>query len=140
MSKNIKRDDDGCPILPGSITFGNVVRPKGGRRQPRSNMLREIAQAKFIRAILKRPEEPHVPCKQEVEYLKFSREFAKQPKLVQFAYHRARLSELEDELAAIKADGSKRKIELLVPILKQEIVETVEEMRSLYERLKCKHV
>ena len=136
MSKNIKRDENGHPILPGSITFGTMVKPKGGRRQPRSHILQEIAQSRFIRAILRGPEEPHKPCEQEKKHLEFCKNFAEQPKIVQFAYYRAQLSELEDELASVKTSGNKKKIDFLAPILKQEIVETVSEMRSLYDEIK----
>ncbi len=130
-------------IAKGSETYGETCRPKGGRSESKALELRNRAAQRILMLMKKgsqadrltRKIEP-ITDRQHLDYLQFQNKLAESPKIVQFAYWRARLDELRAELKALEESGNKRKIELSAPTIRIQI-ETVENtMRELFHEIK----
>jgi len=142
MSKNIKRDEHGHPILPGSQPFGELISSRGSS-SGRTNDLKDRAAQRIWLLLQKgaqvdrlaRKTEP-IKDKQHLDSLAFQNNLATSPKIVQFAFHRSKLETLRGELESLLASDNRRKIEFSEPVIRKEIDEIEEIMRELFEEIK----
>jgi hypothetical protein len=142
IKKDIERDENGNPIVPGGKTFGNVSVPKNSKSS-RTNELKDRAAHRIALLLKKGPQADRLARKAEpitdkkhLEALAFHNKLADSPKIVQFAYHRGRLETLREELKALLDSDNKRKVEFNEPAIRRDIEETEETMRELFQEIK----
>jgi hypothetical protein len=140
--KDIERDEDGSPIIPGSKTFGNRLKPRNNNSS-RTNEFKDRA-ARRIALLLKKGQEadrlarniePIIDAR-HLEALALHNNLASTPKLVQFAYHRGKLEELRVELQELLVDNNKRKIWFNEPTIRRNIEEIENIMKELFQEIK----
>lgn len=136
MSKNIKRDEKGCSILPGAQTFGTATaKPMGGRKQPRHYSMRERAANHFAHLADHGQKEPPPLDPEQAEALREQNEFARLPNEVKMAYYQSRLDGLKKELQELSECKNDRKIAFMIPALRIEIDMVLDCMRGLKEEM-----
>lgn len=138
-SKKIKRDEKGHPILQGAKTYGEVIKPKGGRVSI-GNRLKEESDNRLVilleigRGVNNfRAQKPI--NKKDKEYLEFQNKLARSPKIVQFAYHKARRDNLVKELREL-GNVNEFKKKIMMGIVEKEIREIEKTLEELYEEIK----
>ena len=135
----LKRDEKGTIILNGSKTFGDMICPKPNKC-PRTHRLKSDASTRILLLmkkgrdadILAKKPKPLVD-KMEIEYLQFQNKLARQPAVVQFAYHRNKLKELIEELKNLRESGNSRKLKLSEPTIIMEMKELEQQLKDLGE-------
>lgn len=138
-SKKPKRDESGAVMVPGCETFGTVVRHKPSKC-PRATRLKSEASTRILLLMKKGPDvdrfarKPNpVINKMEKEYLEFQNNLARQPAVVQFAYHRGKLKELRQELKELRESSNYRKLKLSEPVILREMEEVEKQLKELGE-------
>lgn len=131
-SKNIKRDEKGCPILQGSNTFGSITRPKGGKRQPRNHDLKVQASERLASLMTYGGERREPPIRQTAA-MRSHNEFAVLSPFAKLTYYMGRFSDLNEELDALRACGNKRKIDFIEPAIQMQIEQTRSDMGEMYK-------
>lgn len=129
MSMNIKRDEHGCPILSGSKTFGNVIRPKGGRRQPRIYALKDAASKRLVAMMTAKP----VPLYTSVKYGETPNEYIEEvceTREVLDAQNKMLINKLRRQIIELQNCGNQRKIEFELPMIINEINKLCKEIGS----------
>jgi hypothetical protein len=127
----------------GSKTYGNKVNTKNKLRN-KTNELQRDATSRLVSLIkygqksdrLARVEEE--PNDQEIIQIKDVNDINKQPKIVQFAYHRGRLNDYRRELELLMKSGNKYKIELMKDTIEQQIKETEKIMKEIFDDIRRK--
>lgn len=136
MSKNIKRDEKGCPILPGARTFGTLTaKPTGGRKQPRYHAAKEKAANHFANLADRGCKEPPPLDPEQMKALKEHNEFARLPHEVKIIYYYNKWKELNVELEKLEKCGNQRKIIFMRPTIQLEIESIQTLMAELYEEI-----
>jgi len=143
VSKNIKRDEKGNPILPGAKTFGSTTRPIGGRRASRATDLKNAAADRIINLLtygastdrLARDPGP-IRDKKHKKYVDEHNRIAAAPSLVRLAFYYQQLKDYEKELKELEDSGNQRKIDLCSPIIKKQVEETRELVIEIYHEVK----
>lgn len=142
MSKNTKRDEKGNPILVGAQVFSKVVRPKGGRAQPKYFQYKDKAAYRLLMLMKNGQNADRLASKdkpvteEELRSIGFQNLLASQNKVVQFAFHHSKLKELQLELKELLDSGNKRKIELLEQSIRREIEEEENILKELANSIK----
>lgn len=140
-SKKIKRDENGCSILPGSKTYGELIKPKGGKASA-GNKYKDASDYRLIALLeigrdadrLSRAEKLINP--KDINNLEFQNKLARSPKIVQFAYHKARRDKLLKELRDLDNCDSKLKRNIVMGAIEREIKEAEKLLENLYEEIK----
>jgi hypothetical protein len=140
-SKKIKRDENGCPILPGSKTYGELIKPKGGKTST-GNKHKDASDYRLIVLLrigreadrLSRAEKP-ISTK-DINNLEFQNKLAQSPKIVQFAYHKARRDKLLKEMRDLEDSDNRLKKAIMMGAVEKEINEIEKVMEELYEEIK----
>ena len=132
-SKNIRRDESGCPIVPGGETFGTVTKPMGGRRAPRSHDLKARAADRLAHLMTHMGRAaPDPMSKDDVLALIERNNFARLPDQVRFHYYVGRLEDLVQELKELETSGNKKKCEFTRPVILMEMEQAKKEIADLY--------
>lgn len=136
MSKNIKRDEHGCPILPGSQTFGTLTaKPMGGRKQPRHYSIRERAANHFANLVDRGQRTPPPMDPEQMKAIQEHNEFARLPHEVKLHYYFSKYEELKKELSELESCGNERKIAFMRPAIQLEIETVYGLMMEMYEEM-----
>jgi len=141
-SKKIKRDEKGHPILPGAKTYGELVKPKGGKTAT-GNRHKDASDHRLIVLLrigreadrLSRAEKPINP--KDKDNVEFQNKLARSPKIVQFAYHKARRDKLLKELKELDEGDNKLKKSIMMGIVEKELQEAEKLLEELYEEIKA---
>lgn len=135
MSRNIKRDEQGCVILKGAKTFsGLTARP--GSVCYRHFHLKERAANKFARFVDVGQTLPSPISQEQMRVVSEHNEFARLPYEVKLHYYHARLVEVEEELKALEGCGNERKIAFLRPAMEVQVKMLEQQMLEIYEEIK----
>jgi len=136
---SIKRDENGCPIVPGAYTFGYTVKVRGGKRSGQKFYFKDRAEERLI-ALLSKGSEGDRMTKRSLkmrednkEYLEFQQELSMAPKSKRFAYYSNCVEELQKELDDLNSCGNAIKINLKRPIIEKQIQDALEEMSKICE-------
>ncbi|MGW8178505.1 MAG: hypothetical protein ACWGQW_07040 [bacterium] len=136
MSKSIKRDEKGCPILQGAQTFGTATaKPMGGRKQPRHYKMREKAANYFASLADHGHREPPPLDPEQIKFLQEHNEFARLPNEVKATYYYNKWQALKKELEELEQCGNQRKITFMRPVIQMEIEMMLELMAEIYEEM-----
>lgn len=141
-SKKIKRDENGCPIIPGGKTYGEMIKPKGGRAS-RGNELKEKSDNRLI-ALMEIGQKAKKLFRirkanyKNEEVLEFQNKLARSPKVVQFAYHKSRRDKLLKELKELDK-GNALKQRVMRGITEKEIQEIEKHLEELYQEIKMEN-
>lgn len=144
MSKDIKRDLKGCPILAGARLYEYDARPKN--KKPNSSDLKSQASIRLLVLLKKGRMGDRLACKDipvrkesvEDRALRFQKEYAEAPKAAQIAFHNNQVKDLRKELKELEENSNKYKLAFMKPIIEQQIVEHEQKMLELYQELKGK--
>ena len=136
MSKKIKRDAKGNPILEGAILYKYDVRPK--IRKSNSFDLKTEASNRLVSLMngentdkFKRVKK-HILSDQECETNVFNRKLSESPKVVQLGYYSTKLKSLEKELKELEETSNNKKRELFSPAIRNQIEEHKKLINELY--------
>jgi len=140
--KEIEKDEQGNPIVPGGKTFGDALKPRNGKAS-RTNELKSRAENRIVLLLKKGSQADRLARKVEpitderhLEALLLQNNLANSPKVVQFAYHYGRLRSLREDLFALIEGKNKLKIDLIEPTIKRDIEETERIMQDLFHDIK----
>jgi len=115
--------------VPGSETWGETVKARGGKRQARAYWLRDKAENRLLILLAKgedgdrlASEFPHIHWR-DVKPVSDMVEFGKLPDRIRLAVLRGERKELEKELDRLMATGNFVKQRMLAPAIAKQIEE-----------------
>lgn len=141
MSKNIRTDKKGHPILNGAILYKYDIKPK--IKKNNSFELKKEATRRLVSLMEDGSNADRLArqCVLRLSRLEsnindFNKEFSNSTKLVQMIYHNNKLKDLEEELRILEMGNNVRKLNFIKPTIKRQIEERKEMMNELYIDIK----
>lgn len=135
MSKNIRRDDFGHPILNGAETFGTIVRPRGGKRQARTCELKRQATDRLVALMTDSKAKVALMGKREIKILKEQNDFANMPPIARLHYYMQKVIDLNQELNDLRSKGNVKRLELYEGVITKQIEEMRQRVVEVYAEL-----
>jgi len=134
--------DDKTRRVPGSSTFGSVTKPKGGRRQPRAQRLKDEAMERLVRLFEKGADgdpmarDPGPMGRRRRQAVEEQREFASSTPEEQLRFLQKKRDSLVREMEELEYTAPQRRRALMMPAILRQIEDVDRRAEEVIARMR----